>query len=238
MIEVRELSVAFKGERVLHNINLTIPEGKRTIIAGKSGSGKSVLIKTVEGIIKPSEGTVFIDGVDIFSISVKHLNSIRQKMSLLFQSSALFDSMNIFQNVAFPLVEHKKYPKEEVIHLVTEKLQLVGLQNVLPKMPSELSGGMKKRAALARAIITEPKYIFYDEPTTGLDPQISHDIVSLILELQETLNHTAVIITHDVKCIQRTADNVVILEDGKILFDGSYESFLQCDRQCCKQFRE
>jgi len=238
MIEIQNLSVTFKGEKVLHDINLTISEGKRTVIAGKSGSGKSVLMKTVEGIIKPSEGTVFIDGIDIFTVSTKSLNAIRQKMSLLFQSSALFDSMNIFQNIAFPLVEHSKYTKDEIIRLVEEKLELVGLHNVSLKMPSELSGGMKKRAALARAIINKPKYIIYDEPTTGLDPQISYDIVSLILDLQNSLQHTAVIITHDLKCIQRTADNIVILEDGRILFDGTYGQFLQADNQCCRQFRE
>lgn len=237
MIEVKNLSVAFKNETVLHNVSLTIAEEKKTVIAGKSGSGKSVLIKTIEGIIKPSAGSVLIDYINVFSVGNKELNTLRKKMSLLFQGSALFDSMNIFQNIAFPLIEHTKYSKKEVIDIVEEKLELVGLPGILTKMPAELSGGMKKRAALARAIVNDPKYIFYDEPTTGLDPKISDDIISLILTLQDKLNHTAVIITHDLKCIERAADNIIILEDGRIQYDDTYNSFLDSKEPKCMQFQ-
>ncbi len=237
MIEVKNISVAFNNEPVLHDINITIPEQERTVIAGRSGSGKSVLMKTIEGIIRPVSGTVIIDGSDIFALRSSQMNSLRSKMSLLFQGSALFDSMNIFQNIAFPLIEQTNFPKEKIIELVEEKLSLVGLEGVLSKMPNELSGGMKKRAALARAIINDPKYIFYDEPTTGLDPQISDDIISLILDLQSRLNHTAVIITHELECIRRVANNIVILQDGRVEYNNTHANFLNSKDPCCVQFQ-
>lgn len=237
MIKVKNLSVAFNDEQVLYDVNITIPEGERTVIAGRSGSGKSVLMKTVEGIIRPVKGTVLIDDIDIFSLPPNKINALRSKMSLLFQGSALFDSMNIFQNLAFPLLEQTQYDKKRVVELVKEKLSLVGLEGVLDKMPAELSGGMKKRAALARAIINNPKYIFYDEPTTGLDPQISDDIISLILDLQNRLNHTAVIITHELDCIRRAANNIIIMEAGRVRYNDTHQNFLSSKDPCCVQFQ-
>jgi phospholipid/cholesterol/gamma-HCH transport system ATP-binding protein len=157
-------------------------------------------------------------------------------MALLFQSAALFDSFNVFQNIAFPLVEHSSYSQEKIATLVNEKLALVGLENVHRKMPAELSGGMKKRAALARAIILDPKYIIYDEPTTGLDPLIADDIINLILELHKKFQHTAIIITHDVNCIDKTADNMVVIDDGVIKFAGDYNKLKETKDPYCKQF--
>ncbi len=236
MIEIINLSVVFDGVKIIKDINLSIPEGRSTVIAGRSGSGKSVLLKTIEGLIKPYSGTVVIDGTDIFAISEDDLNGIRKKMALLFQSSALFDSLNIFQNIAFPLVEHSCFSMTEISALVNEKLSLVGLYDVHQKMPSELSGGMKKRAALARAIILNPKYIFYDEPTTGLDPLIAEDIINLILELQKKYQHTSVIITHDVNCISKTADFMVVVDDGNIKYKGDYKDLLGTKDPYCRQF--
>jgi len=238
MIELKKLSVSLKNEKILHNINLIIPEKKTTVIAGKSGSGKSVLIKTIEGIITPVQGTVIIDGIDIFKLNNKKLYQLRQKMSLLFQSSALFDSMNIYQNIAFPLVEHSNYTNKEIDFLIEQKLRLVDLSETQDKMPSDLSGGMKKRAALARAIINNPKYIFYDEPTTGLDPKVSNEIIDLIISIKKELNHTVVVITHDLNCLRKTADYIVFLEKGKVMFTGDYHSFINCKDPACKQFLE
>ncbi|MBW6516378.1 MAG: ATP-binding cassette domain-containing protein [Candidatus Cloacimonetes bacterium] len=236
MIEFKNVSVVFDGVKVIKDFSLTIPEGRITVIAGRSGSGKTVLMKTAEGLIEPASGTVLVDGVDIFSIKENELNEVRKKMALLFQSAALFDSLNVFQNIAFPLVEHSRYSQEQVAALVNEKLALVGLENVHSKMPAELSGGMKKRAALARAIILDPKYIIYDEPTTGLDPLIAEDIINLILELHQKFQHTAIIITHDVNCIDKTADNMVVIDDGVIKFAGDYNKLKETKDPYCKQF--
>lgn len=236
MIEIKNLSVKFDGIYILKDFNLKIPEERITVIAGRSGSGKTVLMKTVEGLIRPSSGTVIVDGIDIFNVNDTTLNEIRKKMALLFQSSALFDSLNVFQNIAFPLVEHTDYTSEEIATLVDEKLSLVGLNNIHQKMPSELSGGMKKRAALARAIVMSPKYIIYDEPTTGLDPLIADDIINLILSLNQKYQHTSIIITHDVHCIAKTADHIVVIDDGAIKFEGDYEQLKQTKDPYCHQF--
>jgi len=236
MIKVRDLTVRFGSQTVLNKISLDIPDGKRTIIAGRSGCGKSVLMKTVFGLIKPTEGSVFVDEVDIFSLKRNDLNEIRKKMALLFQGSALFDSMNIYQNVAFPLMEHLKLSEEEVFEEVDARLRLVGLKDVFHKMPPELSGGMKKRAALARAIILNPKYIIYDEPTTGLDPLISSDIIDLIISLHRKYQNTVVIITHDLNCIARTAEHMIVIGDGIIKCEGDYDTFLKSEDPYCKQF--
>lgn len=236
MIKIRDLTVVLGGQTILDGINLDIPEGKKTVLAGQSGSGKSVLMKTVIGLIKPVAGNVFVDGEDVFSLDKKELNRLRRKMALLFQGSALFDSMNVYQNVAFPLVEHQKMSQEEILKEVSEKLSLVGLEGVFYKMPPELSGGMKKRAALARAIILNPKYIIYDEPTTGLDPTISSDIIDLINKLHLKYQNTGVIITHDIDCIDRTAEYMVVIGEKKIKYAGDYQRFLMTEDPYCQQF--
>ncbi len=184
MIRIEDLTIGFDNQIVLKDINLTIPNNQNTLIVGQSGSGKSVLIKSIEGLIKPWSGKILINETDIFSIKSKMMNSIRKKIGMLFQESALLDSFNVFQNIALPLKEHTKYSEKEILNIVNKKLKLVGLDNILHKMPHELSGGMKKRVALARAIVLEPEYIIYDEPTTGLDPTNANEIISLITELQ------------------------------------------------------
>ncbi|MBN1948687.1 MAG: ATP-binding cassette domain-containing protein, partial [Candidatus Cloacimonetes bacterium] len=181
MIELRELTIGFSGRTVLDKIDLTIREGEITIIIGRSGCGKSVLMKSIEGLVKPVAGTILIDGVEITQLPEKELYRIRKKMAMLFQGSALLDSLNVYQNVALPLFEHTGGSAEEIRKVVTDNLELVGLPDILDRMPVELSGGMKKRVALARAMVMKPKYIIFDEPTTGLDPVIAAGINALIL---------------------------------------------------------
>ncbi len=225
MIEVINITVNLEDKLILEDISCIIPERKSTVIIGKSGSGKSVLVKTIAGLLKPVSGDVLIDGESICKAGHNKLKIIRQKMSMLFQGAALFDSMNVYQNVALPLFEHTKLKESEIIKIVEEKLDLVGLKYVMDKMPSDLSGGMRKRVGLARAITLEPKYIIYDEPTTGLDPITSAEITHLIASLQKKCNYSSIIITHDQDCIEKTAEHVIFIQNRKIIFQGEYTEF-------------
>ncbi len=225
MIEVRDLTIGFGDTPVLDGISLAIKESETTVIVGASGSGKTVLMKTIEGLFHPWKGEILIDDENFFNLDRRGKKRVRQKLSMLFQGAALLDSMNVFQNIALPLVEHSKLSHEEIEQKVHEKLTLVGLADIDSRMPAELSGGMKKRVGLARAIIREPKYIIYDEPTTGLDPIIATEIVALIKKLRQTLNITSIVITHDLYCIDQVAERVVMLHEGHIVFDGTYEQF-------------
>ena len=236
MIKIKNLTVSFDDQTILENINLTIPENEITVIVGESGCGKTVLMKTVEGLYQPDAGEILIDDKEIFSLKRKEVQKIRQQMAMLFQNSALFDSMNIFQNVALPLYEHSKKTDAEIREIVEQKLRLVGLENILIKMPSNLSGGMKKRVALARAIILEPKYIIYDEPTTGLDPSIASDIIGLIRRIHKTLQITSIVITHDLECIQKINGKMIMINDRKIIFDGNYSDFKNAEKKEIKRF--
>lgn len=219
MIQIKDLSVVLDNQTIFHNANIQVEDGKRTVFVGKSGCGKTVLMKAIEGLIECTSGDIIVDGVNICTSSYKKILQIRKSIAMLFQSSALMDSMNIYQNVAFPLFEHKKnqFSEKEIKDLVVEKLESVGLYNVLKKMPSELSGGMKKRVALARAIILEPKYIIYDEPTTGLDPGTSKDIIDLINKIHKMGFYTSIIISHDRDCIKETADRIAFIDKTKII---------------------
>ncbi len=236
MIEIKGLTISFDGETVLENIDLDIRKNEITTIVGQSGCGKSVLMKTIEGLINPETGTVLVDGKNIFSLSRKELNSSRRKLAMLFQGAALLDSLNVYQNVALPLMEHSKLSEDKILVLVTDKLKLLGLIDILDKMPSELSGGMKKRVALARAIITQPEYIIYDEPTTGLDPIIAAEIVELILKLHNNFAVTSIIITHDLNCIRKIKGRIAMIHDKKIVFDGTYNDFINDNRVYIKKF--
>ncbi len=237
MIEIRNLSVGFGDRPVLDGISFDIRENETTVIVGASGSGKTVLMKTIEGLFQPWSGSILIDGENFFELDRKGRKQLRQKLSMLFQGAALLDSMNAFQNIALPLVEHSSLSDDEIERLVHEKLDLVGLRDVDSKMPSELSGGMRKRVGLARAIIREPKYIIYDEPTTGLDPIIATEIVSLIRKLEQSLKITSIVITHDLYCIDRIAERVVMLHEGHIAFDGTYDEFKSSDKPAVVRFR-
>ncbi|MDP8201750.1 MAG: ATP-binding cassette domain-containing protein [Candidatus Tenebribacter burtonii] len=236
MIEINNLSISFGKQQILKNIDLTIPENQITIIVGQSGTGKSVLMKSIEGLIEPVEGSIIIDEKDLFILNKFELNKTRKKMAMLFQDSALLDSMNVYQNVALPLIEHTDLSEVAILKEVKEKLELVGLENVLTKMPAELSGGMKKRVALARAIILKPKYIIYDEPTTGLDPIIADEISNLILKLQNQYDIASIIITHDMDCIRKVKGHIAMIHDKKIVFDGTFNNFINDERKIIKEF--
>ena len=236
MIEIKNLSISFGDQQILKNIDLTIPENQITIIVGQSGTGKSVLMKCIEGLIEPVEGSIIIDKKNIFDLNKYELNEIRKKMAMLFQGSALLDSLNVYQNIALPLIEHTDLSEDVILKEVTEKLQLVGLKDVLTKMPSELSGGMKKRVALARAIILKPKYIIYDEPTTGLDPIIADEISNLILKLQKQYDIASIIITHDMDCIRKIKGNITMIHEKKIVFDGTFDDFINDERKIIREF--
>ncbi len=237
MIKLIRVSKSFGEQKVLDKLDLTIEKGKTTVIVGRSGVGKSVLLKHMIGLIEPDEGSVIVDDVDITKLGLKELNKIRRKFGMLFQEAALFDSLNVFENVAFPLREHTRLSEEEIEKRVTEKLHLVGLEeDVKEKFPSELSGGMKKRVGLARAIALDPEILLFDEPTTGLDPIMAATIDSLIINAHKTLNLTCVVISHDIPSAFRIAHKICMLHDGKIIFEGSVDEFENSDNEIVQKF--
>lgn len=237
MIEIKNLHKSFGGNKVLRGIDLTINTGESIAIIGKSGCGKSVLLKNIVGLIMPDEGEIFVDGLSVNNLSKEKLYDIRKRFGFLFQGAALFDSMTVFENVSLPLVENNyNFTEEEIKKLVEEKLSLVGLPGTENLKPSELSGGMKKRVGLARALITNPKYILYDEPTTGLDPVTSDSIDELIKELNTKMNVTSIVVTHDIFSVQKTAERIAMIHEGKIHFVGNLEEMLQINDPIIKNF--
>jgi phospholipid/cholesterol/gamma-HCH transport system ATP-binding protein len=221
MIKLVNLHKSFEGQEVLNGLSLTIPKGKITVIIGPSGVGKSVLLKHMIGLLHPDSGKVFVEGTDLSTLSPEALVELRKKFGMLFQGAALFDSLNVFDNVAFPLFEHTRLSKGEVKRRVAETLAIVGLEGIELKMPSDLSGGMKKRVGLARAIILKPEAILYDEPTTGLDPIMTDSVDNLILSMQQHLKITSVVISHDIDSAFKIADQVAMIHDGKIIECGT-----------------
>ncbi len=225
MIQLRDVFKSFNGHKVLQGLNMDMPQGKVTVVLGPSGEGKSVLLKHIIGLIRPDQGKIVVDGVDLDTLDARGFNEFRKKFGMLFQNAALFDSFSVTENVAFPMKEHTDLSPEEIAEKVEEKLSLVGLKGVGDKMPSELSGGMRKRVGLARAIALEPKIILYDEPTTGLDPLMTDNINRLILETQKKLNLTSVIISHDIEATFQIADFIAMLHEGKLVAPGSPAEF-------------
>jgi phospholipid/cholesterol/gamma-HCH transport system ATP-binding protein len=236
MIEIRHLKKSFDNLDVFKDVTLTIPPGKTMVIIGKSGCGKTVLLKSIIGLIKPDQGKIIIGGEDITKLNRRHIYRIRKKFGMLFQGAALFDSMNVFDNISLPLREHTVLSDEEIKERVFEKLQMVGLQGVDKKKPSELSGGMKKRVGLARAIIMDPEYILYDEPTTGLDPVHADSINKLVVKTQTKLKITTVIVTHDMSSAIKVADRVAMLHNGRVFFEGASSELTKNDNPILKQF--
>lgn len=237
MIEIKNLHKRFGQNKVLNGVDLDIFPGETIVIIGKSGCGKSVLIKHIVGLLQPDDGYVKVEGEIINDLDQKRLYEIRKKFGFLFQGAALFDSMTIEENVGLPLVESKNgFTKSEILKTVREKLELVGLTNVEKLKPAELSGGMKKRVGLARALITNPDYILYDEPTTGLDPIMSDSIDALIKELSGKIKVTSVVVTHDMYSVKNIADKVAMLHDGKIYFTGSTDELLKSSDQVILDF--
>ncbi|HEX9948740.1 MAG TPA: ABC transporter ATP-binding protein, partial [Thermodesulfobacteriota bacterium] len=211
IIEIKDLHKSFEGLRVLAGVDLDIRQGETITILGGSGTGKSVLLKLITGLEKPEKGTIKIDKRDITPLTEDEMVPIRRKIGMLFQGAALFDSLSAGENVAYPIREHFRLPEEEVQRIVREKLHLVGLDGVEEKMPAELSGGMKKRVGLARAIAIDPEIILYDEPTTGLDPANTQRINQLIVELQRILKVTSIVVTHDLDSAYQVTDRLALL---------------------------
>ncbi|MFO1463606.1 MAG: ABC transporter ATP-binding protein [bacterium] len=225
VIQMSDLYKSFGTQRVMNGLNLDIPRGKITVIIGRSGEGKSVLLKTMIGLMAPDAGKVLIDGIDLFELSSRKQNQLRKKFGMLFQNAALFDSMTVYDNVAFPLREHTELGEDEIEVKVLDKLAKVGLKGVGAKMPAELSGGMRKRVGLARALMLDPEIILYDEPTTGLDPILTDSIDNLILETQKSFGLTSVVVSHDIPSTMKMADKVAMLHEGRILEEGAPEVF-------------
>lgn len=238
MIKIIGLKKSFNTKKVLDGTNLEIETGKITVIIGRSGEGKSVLIKHIIGLLKPDEGQIFLDGMELSSLRERDFNEVRKRFGMLFQGAALFDSMTVAGNVGFPLKEHTDLSDEEILKIVSEKLRRVGLVNVENMMPSELSGGMKKRVGLARAIVMDPEIVLFDEPTTGLDPIMSDSIADLVLHTQRSLKTTYVLITHDIPFTYKIADKIAMLHEGKIIAEGTVEEMKKDPNPILRQFLE
>jgi phospholipid/cholesterol/gamma-HCH transport system ATP-binding protein len=237
MIEIKNLHKAFGENKVLRGVDLDIDTGETLVIIGRSGCGKRVLVKHIVGLMSPDDGYVKVEGQIVNEMSMNELYSLRRRFGFLFQGSALFDSMTVEENIALPLVESgKKYSLAELEKRVSEKLEMVGMREVQKLKPAELSGGMKKRVGLARALITDPDYIFYDEPTTGLDPIMSDSIDDLIKELTDRLNVTSVVVTHDMYSVKNVANQVAMMHEGKIYFAGTPSELIASSDTTIKDF--
>ena len=236
MIRLEEVAIRLGGKAILRGTSLSIAEGETRVIIGRSGEGKSVLIKHICGLLQPDQGRVFVDREEITAYSDKQLQPVRKKIGMLFQNAALFDSLDVLHNVGFALYEEGTLGEQEIRDRVLEVLRLVRLGDILEKMPSELSGGMKKRVGLARAILQDPKILLYDEPTTGLDPVTADAINDLILGLAEELNVTSVVITHDMVSAFKLATRFSMLFEGKIIFTGTPEEIRVVDNEIIQQF--
>ena len=236
MIKLVDIHKSFGKQKVLDGLSLTIEAGKTTVIIGRSGGGKSVLLKHIIGLLKPDRGHVLIEETDIIGLSEKDLNEVRKKFGMLFQEAALFDSMTVGENVAFPLREQTKLKDEEIRQIVADRLRAVGLSGVEEKMPSELSGGMRKRVGLARAIALHPQIVLFDEPTTGLDPVMTEAINQLIIDTQKNFNLTCVVISHDIQSIFRIGHKIAMLYEGRIIEYGTPEEIRASENPVMKQF--
>lgn len=221
VVEIIEVSKAFGEHVVLDKVSLKVEEGENMIVFGQSGTGKSVLLKCIVRLLEPDSGEIFIDEKDVLKLNQKELNSVRKNLGFLFQSAALYDSMSVRENLEFPLIRHFDFTPEQREEKIKDVLEKVSLEGAIDKMPSELSGGMKKRIGLARSIITEPKLMLYDEPTTGLDPITSKEISLLILDLQKSLKMTSIVVTHDLLCAEIIADRAIVLNNGIVMHEGT-----------------
>ncbi|MFM8540515.1 MAG: ABC transporter ATP-binding protein [Nitrospira sp.] len=236
MIKLVNVHKTFGKQPVLRGVTLEIPKGKLTTIIGRSGEGKSVLLKHMIGLLQPDRGEVWVEGTEISRLHSKALNDVRKRFAMLFQGAALFDSLSVFDNVAFPLREKLRAPEPEVARRVEEKLDQVGLAGMGHKFPAELSGGMKKRAGLARALVMEPEIILFDEPTTGLDPLMANTIHELILAMHRMFGFTAIMVSHEIPEIFGISDWVAMLEQGRIAAMSPSAEFQRIDNASIQEF--
>ena len=239
VLTIRNLYKSFGTNHVIIDFNMDLYRGENVVVLGKSGSGKSVLIKLIIGLLKPDKGTIRMFDINIPDLNDTELDKIMAKIGFLFQSNALYDSMTVRENLEFPLRRHRvKLSQEEVNATVMRALEDVGLSHTVDMMPSELSGGMRKRIALARTLILNPEIILYDEPTTGLDPITSKEIIQLMLDIQKKYNTSSVIISHDMNCVRIASDRIVLLMDGKCYVSGTYEELIENKDPRVKEFFE
>jgi phospholipid/cholesterol/gamma-HCH transport system ATP-binding protein len=236
MIEIKGLKKSFNSQKVLDGLDLKVDKGQTCVIIGRSGCGKSVLLKHIVGILKPDTGRVIIDGQDIAKLDDKGIDQLRMKMGMVFQGGALFDSLSVGENVGFGFIEHSHISPKELLERVEEALSMVDLSGIENLMPSELSGGMKKRVALARAICMKPEIILYDEPTTGVDPITADSINELIRSLHDKIKVTSIVVTHDMKSAYRIADKIAMLYQGKIITEGSPQEIQNTGHPVVHQF--
>ncbi len=236
MIEISHLHKSFGNHVILNDLNLTIKEGETKVIIGRSGTGKSVLLKNIIGILRPDFGSIKISGAEVTTLNERDYNKIRMRMGMVFQGGALFDSMNVAENVAFVLDEFMSMDKKVVRAKVERCLGMVGLAGIEEMMPSELSGGMRKRVSLARVLCMEPRIIFYDEPTTGVDPITSDVINNLIVDLRHKLKVTSIVVTHDMNSAYKVADNIVMLYHGQVVAEGTPQEIQSTKHPVVKQF--
>ena len=236
MIEIIDVYKNFNSKKVLNGVNLKINKGETKVIIGRSGCGKSVLLKHIVGVLRPDRGRITVDGQDISKVSSAALNSLRMRMAMVFQGGALFDSLNVGENVGFTLYEYSKFSHKEIEEQVEESLSNVELHGIQKLMPSELSGGMKKRVAIARALCAKPEIILYDEPTTGVDPITADSINELIRSLHDKFKVTSIVVTHDMKSAYRIADNMAMIYQGKIIAEGTPEEIQKTKHPVVYQF--
>ena len=236
MILVKDLSKRFEGHQVLKGLNLSVEKGETMVIMGCSGCGKSVLLKLIIGLLKPDEGEIWIDGKQITDLTEKQMDEMRKNFGMVFQSSALFDSLTVGENVGFSLSRHTNMSREQIAQLVAEKLELVGLSGSEDAMPADLSGGMKKRVSVARAVSMDPAVILYDEPTTGLDPVMAEEVNHLIARLHQNLEVTSLVVTHDMRSAFSIATRMAMLHDGRIIETGTPEEFRQSAEPVVRRF--
>jgi len=236
MIEITGLYKSFGEQKVLTGVDLQIPARKITVILGRSGVGKSVLLKHIIGLVRPDRGKILIDGVDITKLGDTEINEMRKRFGMLFQDAALFDSMTVGANVAFPLYEHTKLKEKEIARIVAQKLEQVGLPGEEEKMPAQLSGGMKRRVGLARALALDPEIVLFDEPTAGLDPPMAEAIEELIVETQRDLGRTFVVITHSIHTAFHIGHKIAMLHEGKIIEEGSPRAFRKSSNPVVQAF--
>jgi phospholipid/cholesterol/gamma-HCH transport system ATP-binding protein len=238
MIRIVDLKKDFDDLRVLKGINLSVNRGETVVVMGRSGCGKSVLLRHIIGLMRPDSGKVIVDGLDVTGLDEDGLFEVRKKFGMLFQGAALFDSLSVIENVGLGLREHTDLSDEEIRRIACQKLEMVGLGQLEDKKPAELSGGMKKRVGLARAIAMDPPVVLYDEPTTGLDPIMADVINSLIRDLQKRLGITSIAVTHDIKSAYAIGDRLALLYDGKIVFEGTPEETRSTRNELVRQFIE